>query len=86
MTKAQPREKASSSWAKQAGCDGKTKMTQATATKTAKRGKYHLAPYHCKFCGWWHVGETLGKKQDKKRQSKMDGDSENPLVRARASR
>lgn len=79
MTKARKQQRASSFWARKSGCDGKVQMTQTVASRTAKRGKYRLVAYFCKFCGWWHVGESLGKVEDKKRTSKLHPDNESGL-------
>lgn len=76
MTKAQQRQKASSSWAKKSACEGKAAYTNAEAKRRAKTSRFKLVEYRCKFCGWWHVGETLGKMMDKKRQSKLHPESE----------
>lgn len=53
---------------KQASCEGKQQLSKSVAVKIAKRCMKSISPYHCKFCGYWHVGTNTGKVKDERRQ------------------
>lgn len=60
-----------------ARCTGKECFTAQRAhvylrTKKRRHAGVHLVAYHCKTCGWWHLGETerlpAHETYDQKRQ------------------
>lgn len=51
------------------GCTGKKKMTAQEAQNNRKYTK--LNTYHCKYCGFWHVGNSAGKLLDNRKDDSM---------------
>ena len=47
-------------------CEGKQQHTRDNATLVAKKTKkkVKLFPYHCRFCGHWHIGSDRSRKQN----------------------
>ena len=45
-------------------CEGKQQHTRDKATLVAKKTKkkVKLYPYHCRFCGHWHIGSDQRRK------------------------
>lgn len=43
------------------------KTAQAAAKRARRRTETALAPYRCKHCGGWHVGQTGGLKKPVKK-------------------
>lgn len=37
-------------------------ISRARAKMTRGRGNNHLRVYHCKRCGFWHIGHYANKK------------------------
>jgi hypothetical protein len=52
---------------KENSCDRKEPMTRAMAKLVARRIRWNnsstVEPYHCKWCGFWHVGRPPERKR-----------------------
>lgn len=53
------------------GCDGKfSYQSYADADRSAKYSRKsrggNVASYRCQCCGYWHVGQSVSKKHDRK--------------------
>lgn len=58
-------------------------MTRKTAMEIQKKSKYNTVAYRCRFCGWWHMGYSDGRTENRKKLSKLRPDSDKRLERAR---
>lgn len=64
-------------------CFGKAKLTYSQAAKSAKnmtrRTDETLRPYHCRYCGYFHMGGTvrnLDKRKEQRYRDRGDEDYE----------
>jgi hypothetical protein len=51
-------------------CEGKEQLTQERAQAIQRRPSDHnrgRTAYHCKFCGWWHLGSSQSIKKPMRR-------------------
>lgn len=58
-------------------CDGKDKLptfqlAKQIASRMAHRRGHCITPYQCAHCGFYHVGELIKKRKDKKWTSKPE--------------
>ena len=61
----------------QDACAGKRRLTHQEAAKTArylKDGPVNI--YRCPHCRWWHVGNLMPQRRDKRKQAKYSQWSE----------